>query len=210
MYSITLDNTQEHVALNKWRLNVWVSACEGFDDPGFFLLHAKTNLLNRKAPPAFETFANPCSLVEYKFGAPERPHGMYRDRKASFMFSNEYRMKEFLRTLDERRTKLVDLMTFMEDSLENAPSEIIGPVSIKKSDESCPFMRIKATCTEGAPFIYKDLGSPMPKFVGVDACFEKEQDMTGQPELDILTYTTRGKLLYPHLVEDINTWRSHL
>lgn len=202
-YSITLDHTLEKIAPVKWRLDVWVTACDGFDDPGFFLLHAKKNLTNKEATPKFETFANPCTLVEYNYGKPERPHGMYRDRKASFMFSSDYRAKEFYNSLLERKDKLVSIMNTLATELESSPSVIVGDITIKKtSTDGCSFMRIRVDCSKGAPFVYKDVESNNRRFIGLDTGIDIPEGCDTLPYVDILTYTTRGKLVYQHLLED--------
>lgn len=190
-YTLTLKSEKTALSGDKTKLDVWVELCSGFEDPGVFLLHRRRNIVNEAAPPVFETFANPCTLVEYPYRMVERNYGMYRDRELSLLFDTDKDADIFLEEVEKRRKKLVDLMNGMESDIESSPIETIGDVSIRKSMAERNFMMIDFQASNSTPFLFKEDKS-FNRFIGVAGdCKEK-----GVPKssLRVITYTPRSDI----------------
>lgn len=204
MSKYTLEVSSEKVTLSNRRcmLQLWVSSVGGFEDPGVFLLHRRRTHVNGRFHPMFETFANPCTLVEYPYRACERNHGMYRDRGMSIEFPTSGEADGFLSLIEERRLKLLGHMNRMEEEVAASAVEEVGGVSIRTSDLEAPFVRIDLSAGDRPLFIFRD--GEFPKFVGVaGVLLDTEPKDYALPELSIMTYKTRVPLFLENIREDL-------
>ena len=201
-YSLSIETSKTTLAGGKVQFEAWVSSCMGFDDPGVFLLHRRRSLVNTDATPLFETFANPCNLVEYPYRFVERNYGMYRDRAVSIILDSRKHAEAFEAKLEDRRGKLVSFMNEMSSSLESASVETVKGVEIRASRNDQPFMMIKAVCTDGSdPFVFQVDGEVFSRFVGIYG----ETNLPGirKDSLEIITYSTRAPIFLDLLRTDL-------
>ena len=190
-YSVSIETEKKPLAGRKVMLDAWVSSCMGFEDPGMFLLHRKRSLVNTDAAPLFETFANPCTLVEYPYRFVERNYGMYRDRAVSILFDDNSATDVFLEKLEDRRVKLLDNMNGMAADIEAAPVETINGVSFRTSSLERNFVMATFTAKDDTPFLFQE-DKGFSRFVGIVG----DTDLKGVPkgELTVITYRPRFDL----------------
>lgn len=203
-YSITIEREVIPLSGNKFRLNAWVSSITGFEDPGVFVLHRTRTLFNGPSTPIFETFANPCSLVEYPYLKTTRNYGMYRDRELSLVFDCMGELEEFWNKLMERKEKLVGFMTQIDKDLANGLTYQIGEVTMSQSSLEQPF--VKAVFHAETPIFMFGKINGVERFVGVYGSTAVDKDIksvTRRKELTILTYSTRLPLFMEALAEDL-------
>ena len=200
-YSVQLD--KEVIPLSKGikKLNIWVTSTTGFEDPGVFLLHRRRSLMNDKALPLFETFANPCTLVEYPYKRVDRNWGLYRDRELSILFKSQEELDSFWTKILERKNKLERFMTLMDDDIKGTGSLAIDDVIIKQSSSTRPFTRIDFEATESAPFMFVQADG-MTMFVGIDGVDDID-NVIKQKNLSIITYTPRASLFMTNILADL-------
>ena len=200
-YSVQL--SKEVIPLSKGikKLNIWVTSTTGFEDPGVFLLHRRRSITNDKALPLFETFANPCTLVEYPYKTVDRNWGMYRDRELSILFKSQEELDTFWSKILERKNKLERFMTLMEDDIKGTGSLSIDDVTIKQSSSSRPFTRIEFEASESAPFMFVQANG-MTMFVGIDGV-DNIDNVIKEKKLSIITYTPRVDLFMSNILTDL-------
>lgn len=200
-YSVQL--AKEVIPLSKGvkKLNIWVTSTTGFEDPGVFLLHRRRSLMNDKALPLFETFANPCTLVEYPYKRVDRNWGLYRDRELSILFKSQEELDNFWTKILERKNKLERFMTLMDDDLKGTGSLAIDDVIIKQSSSTRPFTKIYFEATESAPFMFVQADG-MTMFVGIDGVDDID-NVIKQKNLSIITYTPRASLFMTNILADL-------
>lgn len=200
-YSVQL--SKEVIPLSKGikKLNIWVTSTTGFEDPGVFLLHRRRSITNDKALPLFETFANPCTLVEYPYKTVDRNWGMYRDRELSILFKSQEELDAFWSKILERKNKLERFMTLMEDDIKGTGSLSIDDVTIKQSSSSRPFTRIEFEASESTPFMFVQENG-MTMFVGIDGV-DNIDNVIKQKKLSIITYTPRADLFMSNILVDL-------
>lgn len=200
-YSVQL--SKEVIPLSKGikKLNIWVTSTTGFEDPGVFLLHRRRSITNDKALPLFETFANPCTLVEYPYKMIDRNWGMYRDRELSILFRSQEELDTFWSKILERKNKLERFMTLMEDDIKGTGSLSIDDVTIKQSSSSRPFTRIEFEASESTPFMFVQANG-MTMFVGIDGV-DNIDNVIKQKKLSIITYTPRADLFMSNILTDL-------
>lgn len=201
-YSLSIETSKTTLAGGKVQFEAWVSSCMGFEDPGVFLLHRKRSLVNTDATPLFETFVNPCNLVEYPYRFVERNYGMYRDRAVSIILDSRKDAEVFEGKLEDRRGKLVSFMNEMSSSLESASVETIKGVEVRTSRSDQPFMMIKATATDGSdPFVFQIDKNAFSRFVGIYG----ETALPGirKGSLEVIAYSTRAPIFLDLLKTDL-------
>ena len=192
-YSLSIETERTPLAGGKVQLDAWVSSSMGFEDPGVFLLHRRRSLVNKDATPLFETFANPCTLVEYPYRFVERNYGMYRDRAVSLVLGSSREADVFETNMEGRRAKLVSYMNAMSGELDEFLTEVVGNVEIRTSSSSRPYMMIKAVSTDGSdPFVFQVDKGGFSRFVGLYG--ETEEQGVRRGSLEVVTYSTRAPL----------------
>ena len=204
-YSITLQREIIPLTDNKFRLNVWVSSIEGFEEPGVFQMHRTRTLFNTAAPPIFETFSNPCSLVEDPYLKTTSNWGMYRDRELSLVFDSYRELEEFWEKMLERRDKLVSFMTALEQGVQGSGYSI-GPVTVKNSSADSPYVRADFHCDQ-AIFMFARVNGP-ERFIGIlgaTPVSKYVKAVVNKKDLSIITYSPRFQLFMSALTEDILT-----
>lgn len=199
-YTLSYESETKPLANGMVRLDIWTTSYSGFDDPGFFLLHRNRSLVNGDAPPVFETFANPCTMVEYPYRFVERNYGLYRDRSVSLTFNSAGEARTFSDALENRRMKLLAHMNQMSQDIETAVPVEWGVASVVTSSDKNPYMMIK--CVSDDPiFVFQDDKGGFSRFVGIDGhCAEKG---VGRKELAVITYSTRAPIFLDLLKEDL-------
>lgn len=201
-YSITLEKEITKLSKGNRKLSMWVSATNGFDDPGFFLLHRRRTLLNEDALPIFETFANPCTLVEYPYKTVDRNWGLYRDRELSIIFNNQDELDIFWGKIVERKEKLISYMTQMDDDISHSGSLQLDDITIKQSSGQRPYTKITLEAAEGNPFLFRQYCG-MNLFVGIDGLVADPDGLVKGDSLSIITYTPRTSLFLTTLMTDL-------
>lgn len=201
-YALSIQNEKTALSGGKTRLDMWVSLSQGFEDPGVFLLHRRRSLVNKDAPPLFETVANPCTLVEYPYMFVERNYGLYRDRAVSLVFDDRDEMSSFLSVVEEKRARLVNLMNGMDADLEASPVETVAEVSIRKSDKERGFMMIDFHAASGLPFVFRE-ERMFSRFVGVAGDMDPIPDGVRKNDLRVITYSTRAGLFMDLIRESL-------
>lgn len=197
-YALSIESERTELAAGMTRLDLWVSMAMGFEDPGMFLLHRRRSLVNKDATPGFETFANPCTLVEYPYRAVERNHGLYRDRGVSLTFGPDEDVDTFLEDIEDRRSKLVGFMNAMSSSLDSAMPEQIKGVELKASRDDLPFMMIEAAAVDGSsPFVFEIDKTGFSRFIGLDG------EGIRKGSLEVVAYSTRAPMFLDFLRTDL-------
>lgn len=201
-YSLSIETEKTRLAGGKMQFDAWVTSSMGFEDPGVFLLHRKRSLVNTDATPLFETFANPCTLVEYPYRFVERNYGMYRDRAVSIVFDTRDEADRFGSTIEERTGKLVSYMNEMSAGIESSAVETVGNVELRTSSDKRPYMMIKAVCTTNDdPFVFQTDKGGFSRFMGIYSPYVSEGIRKGS--LEIITYSTRAPIFLDLLKYDL-------
>ena len=200
-YNIELQKQVTDLSKGYKKLDIWVTETEGFDDPGVFLLHRRRSLFNGDAVPYFETFANPCTLVEYPYRMVDRNWGLYRDRELSLIFKSDNELNDFWDKIVSRQQKLVGYMNAMEKEVSNTGTLTIDDVVIKQSSSSRPYTRIDFEATSSVPFLFKH-AKEGTFFVGI-AGVEDDTGLFKENKLSIITYTPRASLFMSNILSDL-------
>ena len=135
-YDLTLQKQVTELSKGNKKLDIWVTETTDFDDPGFFLLHRRRTIFNGDTVPYFETFANPCTLVEYPYRMVDRNWGLYRDRELSIIFKSERDIDIFWAKILERQRKLISYMNEMENDINTTGTLSIDDVTIRQSSNN--------------------------------------------------------------------------
>ena len=201
-YSLSIETARTPLAGGNVQLDAWVSSSMGFEDPGVFLLHRRRTLVNKDATPLFETFANPCTLVEYPYRFVERNYGMYRDRAVSLVFGSSWEADVFESKMEERRGRLVETMNGMSADIGSSLAETLNGVEIRASGESRPYMMIQAVAPDGSdPFVFQADAGGFSRFVGVYGV-TAEQGVR-KNRLEVIAYSTRAPLFLDLIRTDL-------
>lgn len=201
-YNVELQKQVTDLSKGHKKLDIWVTETEGFDDPGVFLLHRRRSLFNGDAVPYFETFANPCTLVEYPYRMVDRNWGLYRDRELSIIFKSEKDLEDFWSKIVGRKQKLISYMNGMENDINTTGTLTVDDVIIKQSSSNRPYTRIDFEATS-APFLFKH-DKDGNKFVGI-AGVEDDTGLFRENNLTIITYTPRASLFMSNILSDLAT-----
>ena len=200
-YNVELQKQVTDLSKGHKKLDIWVTETEGFDDPGVFLLHRRRSLFNGDAVPYFETFANPCTLVEYPYRMVDRNWGLYRDRELSLIFKSDNELNDFWDKIVGRQQKLVGYMNAMERDINNTGTLTIDDVVIKQSSSSRPYTRIDFEAASSVPFLFKH-AKEGTFFVGI-AGVEDDTGLFKENKLSIITYTPRASLFMSNILSDL-------
>jgi hypothetical protein len=200
-YNITLQKQVTDLSKGNKKLDIWVSETTGFDDPGVFLLHRRRTIFNGDNVPYFETFANPCTLVEYPYRMVDRNWGLYRDRELSVIFKSEKDMDIFWDKIVERQQKLISFMNEMENDINSTGSLTIEDVTIKQSSNNKPYTRIDFEASDSVPFLFKQTKEGT-LFVGINGV-EDDTGLIKENKLSIITYTPRAPLFMSNILIDL-------
>lgn len=200
-YNIELQKQVTDLSKGHKKLDIWVTETEGFDNPGVFLLHRRRSLFNGDAVPYFETFANPCTLVEYPYRMVDRNWGLYRDRELSIIFKSDKVLNDFWEKIVERKDKLVSYMNAMESDINSTGSLTVDDVTIKQSSGSRPYTRIDFEASSTTPFLFKRVKEGT-FFVGIDGV-EDDTGLFKENKLSIITYTPRASLFLSNILIDL-------
>jgi hypothetical protein len=200
-YNIELQKQVTDLSKGYKKLDIWVTETEGFDDPGVFLLHRRRSLFNGDAVPYFETFANPCTLVEYPYRMVDRNWGLYRDRELSLIFRSDNELNDFWDKIVGRQQKLVGYMNAMERDINNTGTLTIDDVVIKQSSSSRPYTRIDFEAASSVPFLFKH-AKEGTFFVGINGV-EDDTGLFKENKLSIITYTPRASLFMSNILSDL-------